>query len=88
MYVHDVLFLYVYITCNENNIKYDSLQSVVFRQHLPKCTRSGKTKDSPAATNVQSLTRERCYDFENIFAENVCEKMAFFVRNTANFCKN
>jgi hypothetical protein len=36
----------------------------------------------------RNLTRDRCYDFENIFAEKFSEKSAFFVQ-TANcyFCK-
>jgi hypothetical protein len=29
-------------------------------------------------------SRERCYDFKNIFAE----KLAFYAQTTASFCKN
>jgi hypothetical protein len=42
-------------------------------------------------------TRNRCYDFKNIFAKKLAEnwqkmdkklaKMAFFVQNSASFCK-
>jgi hypothetical protein len=33
-------------------------------------------------------TWDRCYDFLNIFAENVCEKMAFLIQNKAKFGKS
>jgi hypothetical protein len=31
------------------------------------------------------VTRDRCYDFLNIFAENFCKKMAFLTRNKVKF---
>jgi predicted secreted acid phosphatase len=34
-----------------------------------------------------SVTRDRCYDFLNIFAEKFCEKMAFLAQNKAKFGK-
>jgi hypothetical protein len=34
------------------------------------------------------VTRGRCYDFKNIFAEKFCEKLAFFAQNKAKLCKN
>jgi hypothetical protein len=33
------------------------------------------------------VTRDRCYDFKNIFAEKFGEKMAFLTENKANFFK-
>jgi hypothetical protein len=33
-------------------------------------------------------TRDRCYDFLNIFAEKFCETFAFFAQTPASFCKN
>jgi hypothetical protein len=37
---------------------------------------------------VRPKTRDRCYDFKNIFAEKFSKKLAFFVQTTASFCKN
>jgi hypothetical protein len=36
---------------------------------------------------VPDKTRDRCYDFLNIFAEKFCEKMAFLTQNKAKFLK-
>jgi hypothetical protein len=33
------------------------------------------------------VNRDRCYDFSNIFSEKFDEKIAFFVKNTANVRK-
>jgi hypothetical protein len=33
------------------------------------------------------MTRDRCYDFLNIFAEKFSEKKAFFTQNKAKLCK-
>jgi hypothetical protein len=35
-----------------------------------------------------SVTRDRCYDFFNIFAKKIGEKLAFLTRNKAKLCKN
>jgi hypothetical protein len=37
--------------------------------------------------NNYKATRDRCYDFLNIFAEKFSEKMAFLARNKAKLCK-
>jgi hypothetical protein len=34
------------------------------------------------------VTRDRCYDFLNIFAEKFCEKIRVFAQNKAKLCKN
>jgi hypothetical protein len=34
------------------------------------------------------LTRDRCYDFKNIFAEKIGKKLAFYAQNKAKLCKN
>jgi hypothetical protein len=34
------------------------------------------------------LAWDRCYDFLNIFAETICEKLAFLTQNKAKLFKN
>jgi hypothetical protein len=34
------------------------------------------------------ITRDRCYDFLNIFAKKSAKILAFFPQTTASFCKN
>jgi hypothetical protein len=38
-------------------------------------------------TNFLSSAWDRCYDFLNIFAEKISEKMAFLTQNKAKLCK-
>jgi hypothetical protein len=33
-------------------------------------------------------SRERCYDFKNIFAQNLAKKLAFFTQNKDKFSNN
>jgi hypothetical protein len=33
------------------------------------------------------MTRDRCFDFKNIFAKKNCEKLAFLTQNKAKLCK-
>jgi hypothetical protein len=46
-------------------------------------------------SNTQSICQhsirifwDRCYDFENIFAENFGENIGVFAQTSASFCKN
>jgi hypothetical protein len=36
---------------------------------------------------ASSVTRDRCYDFKNIFAEKSGKKFAFLIQNKAKLCK-
>jgi hypothetical protein len=42
---------------------------------------------NPASKRFTVSTRDRCYDFKNIFAEKNCKKSAFLTRNKAKLCK-
>jgi ATP-dependent exoDNAse (exonuclease V) beta subunit len=44
---------------------------------------SSKTEPEPG----DAVTRDRCYDFQNTFAQFLAKKLAFFVQTTASFCK-
>jgi hypothetical protein len=33
------------------------------------------------------VTRDRCYDFKNIFAEKIAKKLVFFTQNKGKLCK-
>jgi hypothetical protein len=38
-------------------------------------------------SSFSSLTKDRCYDFKNIFAEKFSEKSPFLTQNKAKLCK-
>jgi hypothetical protein len=40
------------------------------------------------ANCASKLSLNRCYDFENIFAEKIAKILAFFAKTTASFCIN
>jgi hypothetical protein len=42
----------------------------------------------PGQFFVTRVTRDRCYDFKNIFAKTFCEKIGIFVQNKAKIYKN
>jgi hypothetical protein len=37
---------------------------------------------------ARKQSRDRCYDFYNIFAQKISDKMAYFTLNKAKLCKN
>jgi hypothetical protein len=44
-------------------------------------------QDPPSVLFI-CLIRDRCYDFLNIFAENLAKNLALFAQNKAKLCKN
>jgi hypothetical protein len=44
-------------------------------------------KEKCETSLVDSVTRDRCYDFLNSFAEKISEKLAFLTQSKAKLCK-